>query len=142
MSLSQALLIVHLLAIAVGIGMGFSNLVGFRVASKLGGDMAKGIATHRESLIPYGDIVFVLIITSGVLLLWNIGGIQGLGGWFHAKLAFVAVWAVSYVAMRLRIRTFLASRNMALVPMIRSFAHGVVGVAVIALICAVMAFNG
>ena len=48
MSLTQFLLIIHLLAVATGLGIGFSNIVGFRVAKNLGGDMAKGIAAHRE----------------------------------------------------------------------------------------------
>jgi hypothetical protein len=141
MSLAQVYLIVHLLAIALSIGIGFSNIVGFRVAKAAGGEMAKGIASHREALIPYGDGLFAAIIGSGLLLLWNVGGVAGLGGWFHLKLAVVAVWAAGYIAMRLRIRTYLASRNMALVPMIRSIAHGVIAAAVAALVCAVMAFN-
>ena len=141
MSLTQLLLIVHLLSVALALGIGFSNIVGFRVAKSNAGEMAKGIAAHREALIVYGDILFFAILGSGLLLLWNIGGVQGLGGWFHAKLVIVALWAIGYVAMRMRIRTFLAGRNMALVPMIRNIAHGVIAAAAVALACAVLAFN-
>lgn len=37
MSLLQFALCVHLLSIAFALGMGFSNIVGFRVARNLGG---------------------------------------------------------------------------------------------------------
>jgi uncharacterized membrane protein len=140
MSLTQVFLIIHLLAIAMALGIGFSNIVGFRVAKNLGGDMAKGIAAHRESLIPYGDIFFVTIIASGLILLWGIGGGQGLSPWFHAKMAFVLVWMIVYVVMRLRIRKFLASRDMTLIALIRTYAHIAITAATVALICAVMAF--
>lgn len=140
MSIAQLFLIIHLLAIATAFGIGVSNIVGFRVAKGLGGDMAKGIAAHREALIPYGDTLFLTIIASGLVLFWNAGA-GGLGPWFSAKMAAVAVWIAVYVMMRLRIRAFLASRDMALVPLILTFAHVLLAAVVIAVICAVMAFN-
>lgn len=140
MSLTQLFLIIHLFSIALLLGIGFSNIVGFRVAKGLGGDMAKGIAAHRESLIPYGDIVFVTIIASGLILLWGIGGGQGLSPWFHVKMAAVAIWAICYILMRLRIQKFLKVRDITLVARIRLFAHIAITAATAALICAVMAF--
>jgi uncharacterized membrane protein len=141
MTLTQLFLIIHLLSIAMLLGIGFSNIVGFRVAKGLGGDMAKGIATHREQLLPYGDIFFATIIASGLVLLWGIGGGQGLSPWFHVKIAAVAIWVICYVLMRLRVRKFLEARDMSLVARIRMFAHLGITAATAALICAVMAFN-
>lgn len=141
MSITQFFLIIHLLAIASAIGIGVSNLVGFRVAKSLGGDLAKGIAAHREALIPYGDTLVATIVVSGLILLWSIGGSQGLSSWFHIKMAAVLVWVVVYVLMRLRVRKFLASRDMTLVPLIRSFAHVLLAAAFAAVICAVMTFH-
>jgi hypothetical protein len=140
MSLTQILLILHLLAISLGLGIGFSNLVGFRIAKNLGGEKAMGIGAHRESLLPYGDVIFVTILASGLLLLWTKYNMQVPSPWFHAKMAAVAVWIVCFVLMRLRARKFLATRNMALLPLIRTYAHIVITVVVVALICAVMAF--
>jgi hypothetical protein len=140
MSLTQLFLIIHLLAIAFAFGIGLSNIVGFRVAKGLGGDKALGIAAHRESLIPYSDILFVTIIASGLILLWGIGGSHGLSPWFHAKLGIVVIWGIAYVLMRLRIVKFLASRDMSLVALIRTYMHVILGAAVLALICAVMTF--
>lgn len=140
MSVTQLFLIIHLLSIAFMLGIGFSNIVGFRVAKGLSGDMAKGIASHREALIPYGDIFFVTILISGAILLWGIGGGQGLSPWFHVKMAAVAIWVIGYVLMRLRIITFLKSRDLSLIPRVRMFAHIAIAAASIALICAVLAF--
>jgi uncharacterized membrane protein len=140
MSLTQLFLIIHLLSIAFMLGIGLSNIVGFRVAKGLGGDMAKGIASHREALIPYNDVLFVTILASGLVLLWGIGGLSGLSPWFHAKMAAVAIWVIGYLLMRLRVMTFLKSRDLRLVPRIRMFAHITITTAVVAVICAVMAF--
>jgi hypothetical protein len=139
-SLTQIFLIIHLFSIAMLLGIGFSNIVGFRVAKGLSGDMAKGIAAHRESLIPYGDVFVVTIIASGLVLLWGIGGSQGLSPWFHVKMAAVAIWVICYVLMRLRIRTLMKSRDLSLVARIRMYAHIAITAATIALICAVMTF--
>ena len=141
MSLLQFSLSVHLLCIGLGLGIGFSNLVGFRVAKGLGGDKAMGIAAHRESLIPYGDLFFTLIILSGVTNLWAIGGASGLNFWFQIKMVAVVVWVVAYVLMRLRIRKFLATRDMSLVALIRTYAHVVITAVVLAVIFAVLTFT-
>ncbi len=141
MSLTQLLLIFHLLAISLGLGIGFSNLVGFRVAKNLGGEKAIGIGAHRESLLPYGDVIFVTILASGLLLLWTKYNMQVPSPWFHVKMAAVGVWIVCFVLMRLRVRKFLTSRDMALLPLVRTYAHVVITAVVVALVCAVMAFS-
>jgi hypothetical protein len=140
MSLTQLLLIFHLLAISLGLGIGFSNLVGFRVAKNLGGEKAMGIGAHRESLLPYGDVIFVTILASGLLLLWLKYDMQVPSPWFHAKMAAVVVWVVCFVMMRLRVRKFIASRDTALLPLVRTYAHVMITAVTVALICAVMAF--
>jgi hypothetical protein len=140
MSLNQILLIIHLFCIAMALGIGFSNIVGFRVAKGLGGDKALGIAAHRESLIPYGDIFFVLIIASGLILFSTKYAMQAPNVWFHVKMAAVLAWIVSYVLMRWRIRKFLATRDMSLIRLIRTFAHVAISGATLALVFAVMSF--
>jgi hypothetical protein len=140
MSLTQALLIIHLLSVALVLGIGFSNLVGFRVAKKLGGDKALGIAAHREALIRYADIIVALVVASGLSLLWAIGGGQGLPVWFHIKMAAVALWLLAYILMRLRIRKFMAGRDMSLLALIRTYAHVAITGATLALVFAVLTF--
>jgi hypothetical protein len=122
------------------LGVGFSNIVGFRVARTLGGDKAAGIAALREALLPYVDVFFVLILASGLAMLGAIGGAKGLPVWFHIKMAAVAVWVLAYILMRLRIRKFLASRDMSLIGLVRTYAHVGIGAATLALVFAVMTF--
>ena len=141
MSLLQFSLSVHLLSIAFALGIGFSNIVGFRVAKGLGGDKAMGIAAHRESLIIYGDIFFALIIISGATNLWAIGGANGLKFWFQFKMAAVLVWIVAYILMRLRIRKYLATRDMSLLKLIRTYAHIIITAVVLVVIFAVLTFS-
>lgn len=141
MSLLQFALSVHLLSIAFGLGIGFSNIVGFRVAKNLGGDKALGIAALRESLIIYSDIFFALIIISGATMLWAIGGASSLKFWFQFKMAAVLVWIVTYVLMRLRVHKFLATRDMSLLALIRTYAHVAITAVTLAVIFAVLTFS-
>jgi len=140
MSLTQIALIIHLFCIAMALGIGFSNIVGFRVARGLGDDKALGIAAQREALIPYVDIFFVLIIASGLLLFSAKYNFHAPNVWFHIKMAAVLVWIICYVLMRLRIMKFLAARDMSLVGLIRTYSHIGIGAATLALVFAVMAF--
>jgi hypothetical protein len=140
MTLTQLLLIIHLLALAFALGIGLSNIVGFRVAKNLGGDKALGIAAHRESLVPYGDVFFVTILASGLLLFATKYNLHVPSPWFHAKMAAVVIWVIVYLLMRLRIAKFLAARDISLVSLIRTYMHIVLAAATVAQICAVMAF--
>jgi hypothetical protein len=140
MSLVQVFLFIHLFSIAMALGIGFSNLVGFRVARKLGGEKALGIAAHREALIIYGDIFVALIVVSGLTMLWAIGGGQGLPVWFHLKMGAVVIWILTYILMRLRIRKFLASRDLSLLGLIRTYAHVAITAATLAMAFAVLTF--
>jgi hypothetical protein len=140
MDLLKVFLIVHLFSIAMVLGIGFSNIVGFRVARNLGGEKALGIAAQREALIPYADIFVVLILISGLTMLWAIGGGQGLPIWFHIKMGAVAIWILAYILMRLRIRKFLATRDMSLLALIRNYAHVAITAATLALVFAVLTF--
>lgn len=140
MSLTQLLLIIHLLSIAFVLGIGLSNIVGFRVARGLGGEKAMGIAAHRETLIPYGDTFVVLIIVTGLSLFAVKYNMHAPSPWFHIKMVAVAVWVICYVLLRLRVMKFMRSRDMSLIPRIRMFAHIAITAAVAAVICAVLAF--
>ena len=141
MSFIQFFLIIHLFSIAMVLGIGVSNLVGFRVARNIGGEKASGIASLREALIPYADVFVVLVLASGLTMLWAIGGGQGLPVWFHIKMGAVAVWLLAYILMRLRIRKFLASRDLSLLKLVRAYAHVAITAATLALIFAVLTFG-
>ncbi len=140
MSLTQFLLVIHLLAISVGIGIGVTNLINMRVARTQTGDIAKGLMMHRMAMLPYGDAVFVTILVTGGLLLWAIGGPAGLPQTFNIKMLFVVIWVVAYVVMRLTVRQLKATGNMALVKRLGMLAQILLTAVVAAVICAVLTF--
>jgi uncharacterized membrane protein len=142
MSLHQALLILHLFSLAVVMGVGIANLISFRVQRKLAGDMAKGVAKAREATLVYSDIFVTLLVAAGLGLLWERGGMGGLSTWFHVKMLAVVIWLIAFVAMRVFIARFLRSGDSVLMPRIRLMAHLAITGAMVALICAVMAFAG
>ena len=140
MNVTQFLLIIHLLAISIGLGIGFTNLVNMRVARSQTGDVAKGLMMHRMTMLPYGDAMFVIILLSGGLLLWAIGGPAGLPQAFNIKMIFVVIWAITFVVMRLTLRQMIATRNMALAKRIGMLTQILLTAIVAAIVCAVLAF--
>ena len=74
-------------------------------------------------------------------MLWAIGGASSLKFWFQFKMAAVLVWIVAYVLMRLRIHKFLATRDMSLLALIRTYAHVAITAVTLAVIFAVLTFS-
>ena len=140
MSIHQALLFFHFLAIAVGIGIGFSNLVNLKVAKTETGDIAKGLAMGRFANRKYHDAAVIIILITGGLLLANLGGMAGISKWFHIKLLFVLIFVACHFAARATVKQMLASGNIALMGRAKMFSHIAITGAVLALISAVLAF--
>ncbi len=139
MSLHQILLALHLLFMATGLGLSFSNLINTRLSLGKSGDMAKGLGLQRRMVARFGDGVIALIWVSGLALLWQ-HGMAGLNGWFHAKMAFVILLTISHAMARLTAGQMMRSGNMALLPRLSFYIAGVWVSAVAAVILAVMAF--
>lgn len=142
MSYNQILLILHLLAMALGIGITFSNLVNFRLVKSQSGDVAKGLNMQRVATHRYTDIAFVTILATGILMLANLGGNLGVSPWFHIKMAAVLVYVVGYVVARYTVMHIENGGDMALTKRIKMFAHIAITGAVLAVIFAVLAFGG
>jgi uncharacterized membrane protein len=140
MTLTQLFLIIHLLAIAIGIGIGFSNLVNLATAKSQTGDIAKGLAMGRFANRKYHDAAVIIILISGGLLLANLGGMAGISKWFHVKLAFVLIFVVCHFAARATVKQMLATENMALRGRAKMLSHIAITAAVLALVSAVLAF--
>jgi hypothetical protein len=139
MTYQNSLLVIHLLAMALGIGITFSNLVNFRLLKSQPGDVAKGLHLQRAAMHRYTDIAFVAILASGGLLLANFGSVASV--WFHIKMAAVLVYILGYVAARYTVMQIKSTGNGALVARVKLFAHIALTGAVAAVVCAVMAFG-
>ena len=140
MSYHQLILALHLLAIAIGIGLGFSNIVNLATAKSQTGDIAKGLGMGRLANRKYHDAAVIIILVTGGLLLANLGGMAGISKWFHIKLAFVLIFVVCHFAARATVKQVIASGNMALINRAKMLAHIAITGAVLSLISAVLAF--
>ena len=140
MSSHQALLIFHLLVIALGIGFSTSNFINTRLAIGNEGHVQKGLALQRMTISRWGDGIIALIWLSGGLLLWQ-RGMEGLPGVFHAKMLFVVLLTLCHGMTRATGGRMQREKNLALLPRLSLFVGGVVISAVVALVCAVLAFE-
>ena len=138
--MDKLLLALHLFFIAMGVGVGFSNLINLRAARGQTGDIAKGLGMARMALRLYSDIVIAGFLITGLLLLWTTGN-SGSGPWFSIKMAFVVLLVVSYGIVRITGGQIMRTGNMALMGRINTFAPLAFAGSVGALVCAVLAFN-
>jgi uncharacterized membrane protein len=141
MSLNQFLLILHILAVAYAMGIGMSNFLNMRVAKTQTGDIAKGLALHRISMLRYTDIALAGILVTGVLMVWAAGGVSAAPPWFHVKMAAVIVLVLAYGGMRMTVGQMLRTGNMALASRIAVLSPILSLSAIAAVICAVLAFK-
>ena len=89
----QLLLMAHLILIATGTGMAFSNYINIRVAAGEKGERFAVLAYVRRTIGQIGDVVLTLIWITGIVLVWTRMslGIYEPSGWFYAKVAFVVL---------------------------------------------------
>jgi uncharacterized membrane protein len=135
----NALLVVHLMAIAMGTGMSFSNFINTGLAVREEGERFKALGLQRKTLSQIGDGVIALIWITGLALFWLHGPIGS--GWFHAKLGMVAVLTASHIMARRTGGELARTGNRALLVRLRFFTAGVWLSALLAIALAVMAFE-
>lgn len=134
------LLVLHLFFIAMGVGIGFSNLINLQASRAHTGDIAKGFGMARMAIRQYADAVIAGFLITGVALLWLTGN-TGSGSWFYIKMAFVALLVVSYGIVRMTGGQIMRTGNMALMGRINTFAPLAFVGSVGALVSAVLAFG-
>jgi uncharacterized membrane protein len=136
--MEKLLLIAHLMFIAMGTGMSFSNFVNVRLAKGQTGDIAKGLALQRRTMARIGDAVIALIWVSGLALLWVAA--PEISGWFHAKLGFVVLLTLSHAMARRTGIEIARSGNTGLLSRLELYSAGVWISALAAILLAVVAF--
>jgi uncharacterized membrane protein len=136
----ELILILHLMLIATGTGMSFSNLVNLRLARQ-GGEFAKGLALQRRTISRIGDGVITFIWVTGLILVWILGT-AGLGAWFAAKLVFVVVLTASHFMARRTAGEIMRSGNVGLMRRLELFVSSVFVSALAAIALAVIALRG
>jgi uncharacterized membrane protein len=137
------LLMAHLILIAMGTGMSFSNFVNIRLSQGQSGDIAKGLGLQRRTIAQIGDVVIALIWVTGLSLLWTRNATLGpeQSGWFYAKIAFVILLTASHFMARRTGGIMARTGNMALLGKLELLAAGVWLSALASIILAVIAFE-
>ena len=138
--MTTALLTLHLIVIAMGIGLSLSNFINTKLALGNGIEYAKGLGLQRKTIARMADGVIALIWVTGIVLLL-MRGMAGLGGAFHLKLAFVVALTVSHALARRYGARMQKATSLNLLPRQSNMILGVFVSAIAALICAEIAFR-
>jgi uncharacterized membrane protein len=137
------LLMMHLVLIAMGTGMSFSNLVNLRLSLNEQGERFKALGHQRRTIARIGDGVITLIWLTGIVLVAiDDPPVLIANGWFQAKLAFVVLLTVNHFLARRTAGAMAASGDRSLLGRLQIYAGGVWLSAVIAIAMAVLAFPG
>lgn len=95
MDFRQFLLILHFLGLAMGFSVSFANMVIGALASRAAPADRAVMARIPPAMTRVGDVGLVLLLTSGLLMMFNYwGGFDAFGllGWpFHVKITLVLV---------------------------------------------------
>jgi len=107
--MNQALLVLHLLGIAMGFSVSFANIV---FAGLLAQGQAEDLATFRRfmpRMASMGNIGLVLIwVTGPILVFTKYNGFGGLPGIFHVKLLFVVLLTLGVGGIHASMRKAMA----------------------------------
>ena len=138
----QLLLAAHLILIAMGTGMSFSNLVNVRLARGETGERSKALAAQRRLIAQIGDGVIALIWLTGIALLYATDPrALASNGWFQAKLAFVVLLTLNHFLARRTAGMMARSGDASLLPRLQMFIGGVWLSALVAICLAVLALS-
>jgi uncharacterized membrane protein len=99
MNVNAVILALHLIAIAMGIGLTFSNLVNANLSLGNPAEFQKGLGLQRRMIGRIGDVVILSIWVTGGLALW-LRGHEGLGTAFVFKIAFVILLTIAHIRGR------------------------------------------
>jgi uncharacterized membrane protein len=138
-----ALLIAHLMVIAIGTGMSFGNYINLRRARHESGERAAALAGLRRTIARIADVVIVLIWASGLALVWASVALGGpaLNAWFYAKLGLVIVLTVCHGLARLTAGQMARAKDASLFGRLELLVAGVWLSALASIVLAVIAFR-
>jgi uncharacterized membrane protein len=137
--MEKLLLILHLIVIAVGTGMSFSNYVNLRVAASEAGERGAALANLRRQVMQIADVIVALIWATGLALLWGVR--PEINSWFYIKIAFVLLLTIFHVMARRTAGQMARTGDLSLHGRLELFVSGVWISALFAIALAVIAFE-
>lgn len=139
--MNRVLLSLHLLGLALGLSVPFSNIVMQSLIAKATPAEKPILGRFPQAMIRAGDIGLVLLWSTGpVLLFTKHNGFAGLSPAFHVKLAAVVVLTVGVGFIHSNIKR-AASGDAAAMARVRTTAKVTLAAALTALVCAVITFD-
>ena len=132
---ADALLILHYLALAIGLGGGISASVVAAVAAPRDPGLAGAVLVR---LARFGFVALIVLWITGLAMLSQGAGAAAAPGWFWIKMGAVAVLTAAAVAMQIAIHRLDPPARAARARTLRPVMNGA---AVAAVICAVPAFG-
>jgi uncharacterized membrane protein len=137
--MEHLLLIIHLVVIAMGTGMSFSNYINLRVADGETGERRAALGNLRRVVMQFADVVIASIWATGLALLW--GAQPEINSWFYVKVAFVILLTILHFLARSTAGKMSRSGNTALHGRLELLVSGVWISAFFAIALAVVAFD-
>jgi hypothetical protein len=137
--MSKLILTSHIVCIALGTGMSFSNLVNVFLAQGRQGEFAMALALQRRTIARIGDGVITFIWLSGLVLLWLLGWPLTL--LIGLKIAAVVLLTFNHAMARRTAGEMMRTKNIALLNRLGVFIGGVFLWAIAAIVLAVFVFE-
>ena len=137
----ETLKVVHLLSLAVALGMTTANLVTMGYAGGLDAAARPAFGPLGRAFGAYGVMAVALLWITGVALTLLKYDVTALSGWFLAKLVLVVVLTGLVITARTTGAKAIADGVPPPMPLMRQITTGMLGSGVLIVICAVMAFN-
>lgn len=133
--------IVHLLCLAVAMGMTTANLITMRYAGTLDAAERPAFGPLGRSFGAYGVMAVALLWVTGIALFLLKYDLAALGGWFLAKMLFVVILTGLVISVRTMGAKAIKAGTPPPVEQIKPMTMGMLGAAVLTVVAAVLAFN-
>ena len=139
--MADVLKIVHLLCLAVALGMTTANLITMRYAKGVDETARPAFGPLGRSFGASGVMAVALLWVTGIALFLLKYDADAFAGWFSAKMIFVVILTVQLISVRTMGAKAIKAGTQPPVELMQKITFGVLAAGVLAVTCAVMAFN-
>jgi hypothetical protein len=132
----------HLISVATGTGMTIANYINIRIAAGEKGDRKAALVYLRRVLGRFADLVFAAIFLSGIGLYYAKPATDEPNGWFLPALITGLLMLACHVMARFTANRMAATNDERLYPRLELLVSGVWLFSLLAIVFAVLAFEG
>lgn len=139
--MTEILKIVHLLCLAVALGMTTANLITIRYVGGLDAAARAAFGPLGRSFGAYGVMAVALLWITGIALTLLKYDVTALSGWFLVKLVLVVLLTGLVISARKTGAKAIAEGVPPPMPLMRQITSGMLASGILIVACAVLAFN-